>query len=66
MNPDPSPLRLAAQSFLVCLACCGLVLLLDHGAALREPIRLGIMLFILVAVPAGNFFGHRWRRRNAG
>ena len=66
MNANPTPLKLALQSFLICLACCGVVLLLDHGAALRQPMRLGIMLFVLIAIPAGNFVGHRWRRRNAG
>jgi hypothetical protein len=66
MNDFSTPLKLAMQSFVVCLACCAAVVLLSHGAALKEPARLGIMLFVLVMVPAGNYFISRWRQRNAG
>jgi hypothetical protein len=66
MKDFSTPLRLAVQSFVVCLACCGAVVLFDRGAALREPARLGIMFFVLVTVPAGNYFVFRWRQRNGG
>jgi uncharacterized membrane protein len=64
MNDFSTPLRLALQSFVICLACCGAVVLFDRGAVLRESARLGIMLFVLVVVPAGNYFVSRWRQRN--
>lgn len=66
MNDFSPPLRLALQSFVICLACCVAVVLSDRGAALREPARLGIMLFVLVAVPAGNYLMSRRRQRNGG
>jgi hypothetical protein len=65
MNKQLTPLCLAWIELLLCLAICGLVAILSHGAAVTDPVRLGIMLFVIAAVPTGNFIIRRRRARGA-
>jgi hypothetical protein len=60
MDRSSSPGRHAARVFLACLVICGLVAAIDHDAV-HNPLRRAILLFILIAVPAGNYFMYRRR-----
>jgi uncharacterized membrane protein len=69
MDTNPKPLNVAARTLITCLACCVMVIALfflfgDTDKA-RNPVRLGMMLLVLVAVPLGNYFAVKRRRRNA-
>jgi hypothetical protein len=70
MNTKLTPASLALRSFAVCLAICsGVVALFFYfgdASKAKDPVRLGIMLFVLVTVPVGNYFVLRRRHGNAG
>jgi hypothetical protein len=68
MNAKPTPMGVAVQSLVICLAVCGLVIamffLFGDAAKAHDPVRLGIILFVLIAVPIGNYFGAKRRQRS--
>lgn len=64
MYRSTSPGWKAARDLLFCLAICALVAAFDHDA-LRNPIRRAIMMFVIIAVPAGNYFMYRRHNRPA-
>ena len=70
MNTKLTPASLALRSFAVCVAICGgvvaLIFLFGDAAKAKDPVRLGIMFFVLVVVPVANYFRLRRRRGNAG
>jgi hypothetical protein len=63
MNGPLRPYRLAWFELLGCLAICGLVVLLSRGTAMTDPVRLGVMVFVIVTVPTVNFIIRTRRRR---
>jgi hypothetical protein len=66
MSERTTPIGLACRDLLLCLAICGAVAIMSHGAALTNPVRLGILLFVIIVVPTGNFFMYRRRLRKLG
>jgi hypothetical protein len=65
MTHPTSALKLAARTLVICLAVCGLVIAFDPGAV-RDPIRLAVMIFVVVAVPIGNYMLARRSAQDAG
>jgi hypothetical protein len=64
MDRSSSPLRRATHDLLLCLLICGFIVAIDHNA-LRNPVRLAIMMFVTIAVPVGNYFMYRRHDRVA-
>jgi hypothetical protein len=63
---NPTPANVALRSFAMCLAACVLVAALfflsGHADKAKDPRRIGIMIFVLIAVPIANYFAEKWRQ----